>query len=117
MLGSQSLRFLLDENIPKSVKRFLESKGLFAEYVPKGIKNSAVILLAKDKKSVLITRDSDFMNTVLYPPKEFFGIIVFQIHPPKSEKLVKALSMLLKKVDKFEGKLFVVGEFGFKEIQ
>jgi len=85
--------------------------------VPKGIKNSAVILLAKEKKSILITRDSDFLNTVLYPPEEFFGIIVFQIHPPKPEKLVKALSMLLKKVEKFRGKLFVVGESGFREIQ
>ena len=38
--------FLLDENIPKSVKKFLEGKGLSVDYVPKGAKDREVTSLA-----------------------------------------------------------------------
>ncbi|AEA46593.1 DUF5615 family PIN-like protein [Archaeoglobus veneficus] len=107
------LKFLLDENIPKSVKNFLEHRGFSAEYVPKGIKDREVVSLAKEKRAILLTRDSDFANSVLYPPHEFFGIVVFCIHPPKPDKIVKALSLLLEEVKDIGGKLFVVEEEGF----
>ena len=42
------LRFLLDENIPKSVMNFLKSKKILVEYVPKGIKNSRVAEITKN---------------------------------------------------------------------
>ena len=32
-------KFLLDENIPNSVRKLLISKGFKAEYTPKGISN------------------------------------------------------------------------------
>jgi predicted nuclease of predicted toxin-antitoxin system len=108
-----SSRFLLDENIPKSVKKFLDDKNFLAEYVPKGVEDSVVISLAKKRKATLLTRDSDFSNRILYPPNDCFGIVIFQIHPPKPDKIVKALSLLLERVNDFEGKLFVVEEEGF----
>jgi len=67
----------------------------------------------KEKKAVLLTRDSDFANIVLYPPEDYSGIVVFRIHPPKPDRIVRALSLLLKNVKDFEGKLFVVEEEGF----
>lgn len=111
---SNSPKFLLDENIPKSVRKLLESNGFSAEYDRKGVNNSRLISSAKSKMCVLISRDSDFAKTFMYPPEEYFGIIVFQIHPPKAEKLVKALSSLLAEVKEFRGKLFVVEEAGFE---
>ena len=111
------LKFLLDENIPKEVKKLLESKGFSAEYVSKGITNSELAFLAKLKNACILTRDSDFLNISSFPPKEFAGIIVFKIHPPKAEKLVKALSNLLNTVSEFNGKLFVVKEEGFEVIE
>lgn len=69
------LKFLLDENIPKIIKRFLEDKEYIVEYTPKGIKNTELASLALEKEAVLLSRDKDFINTVLFPPKEFFGII------------------------------------------
>lgn len=108
------LNFLLDENIPKEVKEFLSSKGFIVKYVPKSVANGKLALLAKEEKSTFVTRDSDFLNNSLYPPKEFFGIIVFRIHPPKAEKLVRALSLLLKEIKDLRGKLFVVEEQGFE---
>jgi predicted nuclease of predicted toxin-antitoxin system len=97
--------------------RSLESEENYVEYVPKGAKNSRVAQLAKEKKAILITRDSDFANTLAYPPGGFYGIIVLYIHPPKSELLVKALSNVLTKVNEFEGKLFLIEKSGFKVVE
>lgn len=111
-----SLKFLLDENIPKAVKQFLESEGFSADYTSKGIMNGKLASLARETVSVLVSRDSDFLNRSMFPPKEFFGIIVFVIHPPRPRNLVKALSSLLDDVREFKGKLFVVDEEGFEVV-
>ena len=111
------LRFLLDENIPKSIMNFLKSKKISVEYVLKGAKNSRVAEITKERKAVLTTRDLDFANTLAYPPEKFYGIIVFQIHPPKSELLIKALSNFMEEIDDFKEKLFVIDKEGFKVIE
>src|SRR3989344_6830147 len=107
-------KFLLDENIPKSVRKLLRSEGFKAEYTPKGISNGRLASLAIKEESVIVSRDSDFLNTSLFPPKEYPGIIVFVIHPPKAEKLTSSLSSLLSEVSEFRGKLFTVEEDGFE---
>jgi hypothetical protein len=112
-----SPKFLLDENIPKSVKKLLESKGFTAENVPKGIADSNAADLAKERKAAILSRDSDFLNRALFPPSQFFGIIIFVIHPPRPEKLATALSLLLAKVKKFKGKLLIVGESGYEIVE
>jgi len=64
--------------------------------------------LALSKGYILVTRDHDFANTILYPPKQFHGIIVLHIHPPKAERLIKGMERLLAKVEIYEGKLLIV---------
>ena len=107
-------KFMLDENIPKLLKRFLESRGHSAEYAPKGTKNSKLASLALEKRRVLVSRDDDFLNPVLFPPRQFPGIIVFTIHPPKTEKLIRGMELLLSEVNEFKGRLIVVSEVGFE---
>jgi len=111
-----SPKFLLDENVRIEVKTLLESKGLSAEYASKGINNSKLAALAKKENLVLLSRDSGFLNTSIFPPKEYAGIVVFMIHPPTAEKLANALSSLLAEVKEFKGKLFVVEEDGFEVV-
>ncbi len=111
---SNSPKFLLDENVRIEVGKFLESKGFPAKYASKGVSNGKLEALAREERLVLLSRDSDFLNTSLFPPKESFGIVVFLIHPPTAEKLVRALSLLLEEVKEFRGKLFVVEEDGFE---
>lgn len=103
-------KFLLDENIPKLVKKFLESKGYAVEYSPKGVKNQELASLALSKRYILLTRDYDFADAISYPPKQFHGIIIFRIHPPKAERLIKEIESLLAKVKNFEGKLVIIKE-------
>jgi len=104
------LRFLLDENIPKRVKDFLESSGYAVEYSPKGLKNRELASLAISRGCILVTRDKDFANTSPYPPNRFHGIIVLDIHPPIAEKLIKEMSSLLANVKNFEGRLLIIKE-------
>lgn len=85
------LKFLLDENIPKPVKTFLESKGYLPEYSPKGVKNRELASLALSKGYILLTRDYDFANTTSYPPKQFHGIIVLNITLQKPKNWLKKL--------------------------
>lgn len=92
-----SSKFLLDENVPMEVREFLNSKGFSAEYVPKGIVNSEGASLAREEKCALLTRDTDFLNSDMFPPNEFYGMVVFLIHPPKPERLVKATALLLER--------------------
>lgn len=87
------------------------------EYVSKGVKNSRVARLAREQKAILVTRDSDFVNTLTYPPGKFYGIVILQIHPPKSELLIRTLPNFLTKVNEFEGKLFLIEKVGFKVIE
>jgi|Deesub1362A_J573_1020465.scaffolds.fasta_scaffold01962_7 predicted nuclease of predicted toxin-antitoxin system len=105
-----SLKFLLDENIPSSVFKFLKIKGYKAFYVPKGAKDRNVAELAKREKAVLVTRDYDFANILLYPPQEFHGIIILKVHPPVAEKLISSMKSVLKAAEDFRGKVFVVLE-------
>ena len=107
---SGSSKFLLDENIPQSVRRFLERRGLKVAYVPKGITNHEVALLAVRSGATLVTRDSDFSNTLLYPPSQFHGIVVLKIHPPKPEKLIRGLERLITQFERLNHRLFIIEE-------
>ncbi len=47
-----SFRFLLDENVPRSVLRELNARGYTVEYVPRGVDDKTVIRIAKEKKAM-----------------------------------------------------------------
>jgi predicted nuclease of predicted toxin-antitoxin system len=72
------------------------------------VKNRELASLAISKGYILVTRDYDFANTILYPPKQFHGIIILHIHPPKAEKLLKEIESLLAKIKDYEGKLIII---------
>lgn len=73
--------------------------GIFSRIRSKRYQDREVVSLAKEKRAILLTRDSDFASSSV-PPHEFFGIVVFRIHPPKPDKIVKALSLHLEGVKK-----------------
>jgi len=72
------------------------------------VKNRDLASLALRRGYILVTRDYDFANTILYPPKQFHSIIILHIHPPKTEKLIKGMERLLAKVKSYEGKLLII---------
>jgi len=109
------MRILLDEDVHIKLLNWLTERGHDVLRVPSGLKNGEVIELAKRTSRVLMTRDKDFANRLLYPPSNFPGFILLRIHPPQLEKLVEALQQLLSKLseEQVRGKLVVVEEGGY----
>ena len=110
------MKFLSDENIKRRLVKLLIEAGHSVKLVEKGTKNSSLFILAKKEERILLTADTDFSNTALYPPKNSAGIIVLRIFPPTLENQRKSLFKLLSRVkeEEFSGKLIEVWKEGFK---
>ncbi len=67
---------------------------------------------------VLITRDADFANAILYPPSRHEGIVYLAIHPPWLEKIVPPLTRLLKSVSEngIVGRTLTLTETGYYQV-
>ena len=109
------MRALLDEDVHIKLLRWLKDQGHDATRVPTGLKNGQVIYLARRERRVLITRDKDFANRIMYPPTNSLGIVILRIHPPLLDNLVAALNRLLSELPEteFAGKLIIVEAHGF----
>ncbi len=110
------MRFLLDEDVHIKLMGWLQKAGHDVVRVPSGFKNGQVIALARKEGRVLITRDKDFSNRLLYPPAKSPGVIILNIHPPQLEQLIAALTLLLAELsqaESFSEKLVVLEEQGY----
>lgn len=109
------MKFLLDENVKKRIGNFLLEEGHDIKYPKKGLDDFEVAKIAKEEGRVLLTHDSDFSNTHLFPPSEYKGIILFRVYPPTFDALKDALLRLLKmlKPEDFSGKLIILEEKRF----
>lgn len=112
------MRVLLDENIPRRVGEWISQHGHDTARVPTGLKNGAVMELARREARVLVTRDQDFADRFHYPPAQSPGLIVLRIHPPTQDRLITALQRLLgeRSDTQFAGQLIVVEEQGYHVI-
>lgn len=109
------MRILLDEDVHVKVMDWLTKRGHDVLRVPSGLKNGAVLELAQRESRVLLTRDKDFSNRLMYPPFRYKGIVILRIHPPELERLLRALERLLSKLSEveFPGKTAIVEEQGY----
>ncbi len=103
-----SYRFLLDENVPRTIFKLLRRKGFHAEYVPQGIDDRTVIKIAREKNLILITRDSDFADELRYPPNSHPGIIVLRIHPSLPRVMAERLVFLLENIKELKGRIILI---------
>ena len=103
-----SYRFLLDENIPRRIYRVLKEHGYYVEYVPKGVDDDTVINIARERNLLLITRDSDFADEIMYPPGSHPGIIVLRVHPAIPRLLLEKLLEALDRVKDIKGKQIII---------
>ena len=88
------MKLLADENIKGRLIRWLRATGHDVTTAPKGFKNSRLASLARGEGRVLLTNDTDFLNTALYPPAGTPGRIVLRVFPPTLVAQQGALSML-----------------------
>ena len=91
---------LTDENVKGRLVRWLRAGGHDVAVAPKGARNSTLIKLAAADDCVLLTNDTDFLNTALYPVNTSppAGRIVFRVFPSTFENQRDRLAVLLAEV-------------------
>ena len=67
------MKFLADENVKRRLCRWLQTHGHDVLTAGKGIRNSHLFSIANKQERILLTNDTDFLNTALYPPTENIG--------------------------------------------
>jgi predicted nuclease of predicted toxin-antitoxin system len=87
-------RFLVDENLPRSLAVDLQALGYTAEHVYDiqmgGAKDPAVYAYAQSQHAIIVTGDKDFSNVLAYAPPHA-GIVVVEVPdslPPDARKRV-----------------------------
>lgn len=110
------MRFFIDENIRREVTKFLKSRGHDVMTVTPGSADAEIARNAQETKRIILTHDQHFADILMYPPKEYSGIIRIKIHPPSPAIIIKALTDLLQKVnfEQIEGRLVILEESGFR---
>lgn len=92
------MKLLADENVKGRLIRWLRTEGHDVTVAPKEVKNSRLVSLAHAEGRVLLTNDTDFLNTALYPPAASPGRIVLRVFPPTLVEQQAALSLLFSKL-------------------
>lgn len=92
------MRFLVDEDVPAKLLKFLVSRGFDSLRVDSGASDLANIQRSKKEGRVFITLDKDFASFATASPGEF-DVVFFRIHPPYADSLVAAFDNLLKNPD------------------
>jgi predicted nuclease of predicted toxin-antitoxin system len=94
------LLFLLDENVPISIKDVIRDLGFdvftLHDFDMLGIRNGEVAKLALKEKAIIITLDSDFLELNKNLQKKS-RIIYIKIHPRDPKKISELLYDGLKK--------------------
>ena len=102
-----SLKFLTDEDVPRSTARVLRDAGFDAVDVRdvglRGRSDSEVFAYAQQERRILITCDMGFSNILHFPPGENEGILVVRI--PDSEKVEKFNEEILRSIQEVGGEL------------
>jgi predicted nuclease of predicted toxin-antitoxin system len=113
------MKFLVDEDLPRSVVPLLRQFGHQAEDVRdvglRGATDEKVARHAQKHEFCLVTGDLGFANILNYPPEKYPGIVVLLIPPTGTAKsILNLLESFLEQseiVADLNGKLAVV-EFG-----
>jgi predicted nuclease of predicted toxin-antitoxin system len=112
-----SLRFFIDQCVPRSVIESLRGVGhaveLLRSHLPINAKDPDVIDCAQSLNAVLVTLNGDFADIINYPPAHFCGIIALQVrnHPESLPAIVMRLLTYLgehPEPEYYAGKLMLV---------
>ena len=116
MSFQSDIRILADENIPIKTVEFLRKIGFDVKIISLGAKDKDISKIAKNESRAIITFDKHFINRHIFSPKEHYGIIFLNIHPPIIETINSSLKKLFSKMDYsgIKGKLFIISSYGIR---
>lgn len=114
------MKFLVDADLPKSLAVFLRNFGYEVSDVRDTLRpdspDKEIFNFAKEQNQIIITRNLDFANILLYPPEENFAIIVFRTHLLSYTEMFQLLKNFLKKTPETEilGSLIIIQKDRFR---
>ena len=112
------LPLLADECVYKATTDFMRSLGCDVVTVQElglaGASDDVVIDKALALGRVLLTRDMDFSNILLYPPAQYLGIVVLKMSPTTVEDVHQVLEQALDHAQDIRGALLVVDKSKFR---
>lgn len=108
-------RFLIDEDLPRSLSALLRQSGHERDHLIdlqfRGASDAVVFKLAQERRAVLVSHDLGFANTLRYPLGTHLGLVVarypsaMRIHALVTE-IVESLTTLGE--SEFEGALIIL---------
>jgi predicted nuclease of predicted toxin-antitoxin system len=95
---SETLKFKIDENLPRVAAEILREAGFDAETVLQeglgGSPDDSLAAVCKEEGRALVTLDLDFSDIRTYPPEEYPGFIVLRIH----NHFISNITVIMRKV-------------------
>lgn len=111
------MRFLLDENISRTVSRGLCDAGHDVMHVLdtryRARPDAELIQFAKKEKRIIITHDKDFGNIILFPARNHAGVILMRLRNQRPYNALKYLLDFLSQKKKISGRLAIIRERGY----
>ena len=107
------MKLLLDADVPRSFLSRLKDYGHDVSDVrdisKTALKDAEVFAAAQKENRILITRDLDFSNILMYPPAKSCGIIVLRTHLLSKEEIFRILLEAIQSPQKqLQGTLVIV---------
>ncbi len=97
------MKFILDENLPLSLSAALYELGFEAKHVSdiglRGSPDKEISVYANKEKAILVTKDLEFANILLYPKGSHYGLMVLRL--PNSfttKQIINAMKEFLTKI-------------------
>ncbi len=89
------MRFLIDENLPRSLTELFHQYGHEAVHVRdiglQGASDTVIANYAKAHNYCLVTADLGFADIRSYPPQDYAGILVIRVPPTAGRSTILQL--------------------------
>lgn len=114
------LKLLIDANMPRLITRSLVFLGYdvvdIRDVERPGIADDRIFEIAQRERRIILTRDQDFGNVLIYPPGTHAGIVVLRTRGQSSESIRDLLISFLEEVNEDEicGSLIVLEKHRYR---
>lgn len=94
------MKFLLDENFPKSAQPLLEQAGCevidIRGTTSQGADDERLFAIAQEASATILTTDRDFYHTIPLQQKTHYGVIVIALKQPNRQAILDRLRWALQ---------------------
>lgn len=112
------MQFLSDENIYLKTVKFLRNLGYKVattqELDLRGVSDTLLLEEAIRRKSILVSRDTDYLDLAIFYKFPHHGVIVLRICPDEEENAHQILKEFLQEKRSLKDRLVVINSLGYK---